>query len=245
MLAAIVVMTLGAGMAPIPGGELRPLLRADAPTQVSPFWIDVAPVTNAEFLRFVASNPKWRRGAVPRVFAEPDYLRHWTADLDPGAPAADAPVVFVSWFAAKRYCEARGARLPTLAEWELVAQASADAPDARDDAATRRRILDWYAEPATVALRAVKGGPPNYFGVHDLHGLVWEWVLDFSSELVSADNRVRGDPDSGRFCGSGALDAADPEDYATLMRMAYRSSLEAAYTTARQGFRCANTEENP
>ncbi len=243
---ALSLLAAAPEMAAIPGGELRPLLRTEEPNaKVAPFAIDVLPVTNADFLRFVTSHPAWRRDRVARVFADPDYLSHWGAADALGAASPDAPVVYVSWFAAKHFCEARGARLPTLDEWELVAQASERAKDARDDPAFRRTILDWYAEPGDRPLRNVGGRKPNVFGVHDLHGLVWEWVFDFASELVSADNRLKGDPESMRFCGSGALDAADREDYATLMRVAYRSALEARYTTGRLGFRCARTEVKP
>jgi len=48
--------------------------------------------------------------------------------------------------------------------------------------------------------------------------------------------------DRARFCGEGALSTADREHYAVLMRIAFLSSLEAAYTTASLGFRCAQDE---
>ena len=37
----------------------------------------------------------------------------------------------LSWFAAKKYCECEGKRLPTTDEWEYVAQADAQSIDAR------------------------------------------------------------------------------------------------------------------
>ena len=83
------------------------------------------------------------------------------------------------------------------------------------------------------------GGEANVFGVRDLHGLVWEWVEDYSAMLVSADNRDQGDPDLLKFCGAGALSTDDRENYAVLMRIAMLSSLEADDTTRNLGFRCA------
>src|SRR5687767_6030301 len=56
-----------AGMALIPAGDYAPLLRTkDEPERVSvaAFWLDARPVTNAEFLEFVRSNPAWRRSRV-------------------------------------------------------------------------------------------------------------------------------------------------------------------------------------
>src|SRR3546814_1449637 len=62
---------------------------------------------------------------------------------------------------------------------------------------------------------------------------------DFSSLLVSSDNRVQGDADDLKFCGAGALSMDDRENYAVLMRVAMLSSLDAGNTTANLGFRCA------
>jgi formylglycine-generating enzyme required for sulfatase activity len=56
---------------------------------------------------------------------------------------------------------------------------------------------------------------------------------------VSSDSRNQGDPDKLKFCGAGALSVSDRDDYAVLMRLAMLSSLEADYTTANLGFRCA------
>ena len=63
-------------------------------------------------------------------------------------------------------------------------------------------------------------------GVHDLHGLVWEWVEDYAAMLVSSDNRQQLDPDLLQFCGAGALSTDDRENYAVLMRIAMLSALE-------------------
>lgn len=207
---------------------------------VARFSLDRAPVTNRQFLAFVATHPQWQRDSVRRIFADAGYLAHWAGprELGPGAPER-APVTRVSWFAAKAYCEARGARLPTEAEWEYVASASETAPDGRRDPTWNARILAWYGKPGSEAPREVSTGPANYFGVKDMHGLVWEWVLDFNSALVGSDARADANGDKMKFCGASALVAKDKGDYATFMRLAMRSSLAAAYTTNSLGFRCA------
>jgi formylglycine-generating enzyme required for sulfatase activity len=79
--------------------------------------------------------------------------------------------------------------------------------------------------------------------VHDLHDLVWEWVLDFNAPMLGSDARDAGDAERMRFCGAGALTASDKEDYASYMRLAMRSSLRASYTTGSLGFRCAMDAE--
>jgi sulfatase modifying factor 1 len=146
--------------------------------------------------------------------------------------------VRVSWFAAKAYCAWRGGRLPTEREWELAAQASVDRADAhRGGLAGRDPGLVRGADPDV--LPAVGRGTANAWGVHDLHGLVWEWVYDFGAALVASDDRERGDAARDKYCGAGAALARDPRQYATFMRLAFRSSLQARYTTANLGFRCA------
>jgi formylglycine-generating enzyme required for sulfatase activity len=207
---------------------------------IAPFELMTKPVTNTQFLAFVTRHPEWRRGSAPAIFAEARYLSHWSGPLSLGTTALPAqPVTRVSWFAAQAYCEADGARLPTWSEWEYAAAADATRTDARQDPAWRERILAWYAKPSNAPLELAGAGEPDLHGVHDLHGLVWEWVEDYAAMLVSADNREQGDPDLLQFCGAGALSADDRENYAVLMRIAMLSALEADDTTGNVGFRCA------
>jgi len=231
------------GWASLPGGEFRSVLLYEdtgGVVKVAPFDLQRLPVTNAQYLAFVKRHPQWQRGRAPTVFAEPRYLELWRGPLDPGPKATPAqPVVQVSWFAAKAYCETQGARLPTWSEWEYAAAADATRADARSDPAWRERILAWYSVPSGSALPEVGRSPADVHGVKNLHGLVWEWVEDHSAMLVSGDNRDQGDPELLRFCGAGALSMDDRENYAVLMRVAMLSALEADDTTRNLGFRCA------
>jgi formylglycine-generating enzyme required for sulfatase activity len=227
---------------PVPGTSRDTLLRRSVATRVAPFELDRTPVTNADYLAFVRAHPEWRRSRVSRLFADESYLRHWRGDLDPGPRApATSPVVHVSWFAARAYASAQAARLPTMAEWELAAAADEKRTDATGDPAFLARLREWYARPAAAVLPAVGQGPANAWGVQDLHGLVWEWTLDWNAALVSGESRADGSLDRSLYCGAGASGAADFADYAAFMRFAYRASLEAHYTTAQLGFRTARS----
>jgi formylglycine-generating enzyme len=247
LLAALPLATGDGGAAAayvdMPSAAFRSVLPPDgkdAPARVARHALRAAPVTNGELLAFVQAHPEWRRDRVPRVFADERYLAHWPAADALAAGQAGQPATHVSWFAAQAFCEAEGARLPTWHEWELAAAADATRRDARDDPAWRERILAWYSRSSSAPLPRVREGAPNAYGAWDLHGLVWEWVEDYAAMMVSGDDREQGgDPDLLKFCGAGALDVGDRENYAVLMRTAMLSSLAADDTTKNLGFRCA------
>jgi len=69
--------------------------------------------------------------------------------------------------------------------------------------------------------------------------VVWEWVEDAGSMMVSDDSREQGDPNRNRFCGTGALSFEQKDNYAMMMRIAMLSSMKAAYSSSSMGFRCA------
>ncbi len=230
-------------MALIPDGVYRPLFRAEtdpATVPVKAFRLDVRPVTNGDFLEFVRANPRWQRSQVKRIFADESYLNHWAADLDPGTNAPlNIPVTRVSWFAAKAFAQWKGKRLPTVAEWEYAAAASPTRADGENDTAFKRQVFEWYSTPATETPAAAGTGRANFWGVHDLHGLVWEWVADFNTAMVTGDARGDTGLDRQLFCGSGSQGAKDVGNFPAFMRYGFRSSLKANYCVHNLGFRCA------
>jgi formylglycine-generating enzyme required for sulfatase activity len=231
------------GMVAIPAGTYVPLQRSVqdfAQVPVASFLLAERPVTNAEFLVFVTANPKWRRSQVSQLFADESYLKHWAGDIDPGAQApAGAPVVHVSWFAARAYARWAGCRLPTTAEWELAAAAGYATAAGKNEPEFNRDLYAWLARPVPAILPDAAGARPDFHGVRGLHGLVWEWVDDFNTAMVTGESRGDGGLDRDLFCGAGAAGATDTANYAAFMRAALRSSLKANNTTSSLGFRCA------
>jgi gamma-glutamyl hercynylcysteine S-oxide synthase len=190
----------------VPGGEFemgtstdpwaldneRPAHRVSLPA----FAIDAAPVTNAQYLEFIADGGYRRRelwserGWAHRVDAELDAPQFWVDDgtgswwrraFGTMEPLRDhQPVVHVCWFEADAYARWAGRRLPTEAEWERAAR--------WDPVSGRSRRFPWgdaeptpelanlgqrHLEPAEVGAYPAGASP---LGVHQLVGDVWEWT---------------------------------------------------------------------
>lgn len=226
-------------MVSIKGGSYVPLYGRDSlKVIITDFEMDIYPVTNEAFLDFVKKNTKWQRSKIKKLFADDNYLVNWKSDTELGKnQALNAPVTNVSWFVAKDYCECQGKRLPTVDEWEYVAMANETMADARTLESYNKYILSWYEKPKTFN-NSIGSTFKNYWGVYDLHGLVWEWTSDFNSVLVSGESRKDVDNDSNLFCGSAAIGATDLMNYAAFMRYAIRGSVKAKYAMKNLGFRC-------
>jgi sulfatase modifying factor 1 len=230
------------GMVLVAGGPYTPLYKdptGPARVAVASFYLDVYPVTNADYLAFVKANPSWQRSRVKRLFADDAYLKHWSGDLRFAPELADRPVVNVSWFAAQAYAGWKGKRLPTTAEWEYAAMAGPKRRDGSTEPGHTQRLMQLYSRRSNGTPAPVGTTFKNVWGVHDLHGLVWEWVYDFNTALVTGESRNDADLDVKRFCGSATLGATDFRDYTAFLRFGLRSGLEARYTVGNLGFRLA------
>jgi len=218
----------------VPAGRHKPFFKSagNREVPVAPMCLDVAPVSNAQYLEFVRTHPEWRRSRIDRIYAEPNYLAQWKDDLTPPAESLSEPVVFVSWFAASEFCEAHGSRLPRVREWERFAGARTSAPNSAAQ-----------ADGATGA-----PGPPFAFAMgHRAADLarsplvlarIWEWTEDFNSSVLAGGlGRAQDGGDSTLFCGDGYR-ATDATDYAAFLRYSFRSSLRGDFTLRNLGFRC-------
>lgn len=220
----------------IPTGTYVPFFKTvkDPDIEVKSFYLDKYPVSNNEFNEYLIQNSKFNKSKIASLFADQRYLQQFKSDLlteNEKKEIGSKPVTNISWFVAKKYCQSKGFRLSTIAEWEYAADATN--PDVLEE------LLGWYAKTGTVPLEKIGGKKPNKFGVHDMHGLIWEWVEDFSSVMISSDSRSKGDRTDGFFCGGGSVSSLDSKAYATFMRYGFRSGLRGDYCMQNLGFRCA------
>lgn len=224
----------------IPAGKFQPFFKElkDNEMAVSAFYMNKFPVTNEDFNEFLSQNSKYQKSKIKALFADQRYLQSWKSDLlsvNEVKDMGDQPVTNLSWFVARKYCESKGQRLPTIAEWEYAADAT--------DPKIIEQLLEWYAKTGDQPLDKVGSKKPNKFGLYDMHGLIWELVEDFSSVMISADSRSKGDRTDGQFCGGGSINASDSKAYATFMRYAIRSGFHGDYCMKNLGFRCASNKD--
>lgn len=228
-------------MAKIEGGTYKAFFGQDSGNvvKVKSFYIDDSPVTNREYLQFLKANPQWSKKQILKLYADSSYLKNWTDDMQPPKGISlDAPVTNVSWYAAKAYAKSVGKRLPTVDEWEFVGIADEVSKNASEDPKFTESILQSYKSGEKFKI-PIKLGQPNYYGVYDLYGLVWEWTEDFNSVMMSGESRKDNSKNESLFCAGASVTSNDLRNYAAFIRFAMRGSVKANYCISNMGFRCA------
>jgi formylglycine-generating enzyme required for sulfatase activity len=163
----------------------------------------------------------------------------------------DQPVVIVTWNDAVKFCEWLSQkesvvyRLPTEAEWEYACRAGTTTPFSFGETISTDQVnyngRYIYGDGKDGEYRgertAVGSFAANVFGLHDMHGNVWEWCQDlygkYRGEAVDPTGPEKG---LGRVFRGGSLDTGPLR-----CRSAFRSGDLPAYRNSNLGFRVARS----
>jgi serine/threonine protein kinase len=167
----------------VPAGEFWMGSRrdSDAPRHkvyLDGFYISRYPVTNAEYHAFLEATH----------YMPPE---HWRDGVYT-AWEANQPVVYVSWHDAMAYCRWADGRLPTEAEWEKAARGTDERgyPWGKTFDPKRCNTREGDRGSASPVGKYSPAGDSPY-GVGDMAGNVWEWVLDWYAPAYGASSPAR------------------------------------------------------
>ncbi len=130
---------------------------------------------------------------------------------------ADRPVENVSWNDCYEYIRRLNARqeerfrFPTEAEWEYACRAGTTTAYSFGDAISDLEHYAWYKKNSRATTHRVGQKRPNVWGLHDMHGNVWEWCQDWYAEYpASFSMDPKGPPDgSSRVVRGGSWGGED------------------------------------
>jgi len=197
-------------------------------------------------------------------FAEWDAAHRAGAPIpspgDEGWGRGNRPVINIGWRDAQSYIawlnkglglagKRDAYRLPTEAEWEYACRAGTATPFnwGRSWSHPDYANYDWstsYGAPpykGTPRRKTLPGGsfPANQFGLHDMHGNVWEWCEDIYHE-----NYANAPADGSAWLtgkGSRISRGGSWMTHPNAIRSAHRTSWAETYHGNTVGFRLART----
>ncbi len=189
-------------MIPVPGGEFEigspdhePGRKPDEgprhKVKISPFWIGKFEVTWNEYELFMYPDDEKKLRA---EFPTEEYVNKVSdAVTRPSKPYTEMsfgmgrdgyPAICMTQHSANKYCHWLSAktghfyRLPTEAEWEYACRAGTTTAYSFGDDPAQLPEYGWYEDNSDFKYQKVGRKKPNPWGIHDMHGNVWEWCLD-------------------------------------------------------------------
>lgn len=224
----------------VPAGEFKMGSDADSDSNnpehavyLDAYYVDVYEVTNAQYDICVMAGA-CKRPDFDRTDFRPSYFGNSQYD--------NYPVIYVNWYMAKTYCEWRGARLPTEAEWEKAARGT-DGRSYPWGQGISCDLANYDGDPASSSFCAgdtsevgSHANATSPYGMYDMAGNVFEWVSSLYQPYPYDATDGREDPARGgsRVIRGGAW-SEGPGD----QRVFYRSWVGPELSETAIGFRCA------
>jgi formylglycine-generating enzyme required for sulfatase activity len=185
----------------------------------------------------------------PVTFAEYDEFCLATGRARPpdnGWGRAQRPVINVSWQDAVDYCAwlirqtGRHYRLPTEAEWEYACRAGSRTDYCFGDDSEQLEGYAWHVRNSERQTQPVGGRKANAWGLHDMHGNVWEWCADWYAKDCYIHEPMRNPFGAGAEHGAGrVLRGGSWDSSAKFVASHFRFCLSPGLSIVRAGFRVA------
>jgi formylglycine-generating enzyme required for sulfatase activity len=150
----------------------------------------------------------------------------------------------VSWDHAKKYVEwlskrtGKTYRLLTEAEWEYATRAGSTTRYSFGDDEAVLGEHAWFSRNSEGRAHVVGGKKANAFGLHDMHGNVWEWVEDCHVETYDSAPSDGSDRRS-EDCSSRVLRGGSWNYLSEVLRAAFRFWVDPDFRDYFFGFRVA------
>jgi formylglycine-generating enzyme required for sulfatase activity len=218
---------------------------------VSSFYIDRHEVTNAEYrdyLSRLSSDERQERLPDSTDWTEARTEESWEVYFR-GDYYLEYPVIRVTWDEARAYCQARGKRLPTEAEWEYAARAGylgrvypwggLTTRGQNGDYLANFKAPEGYAADGYAFTAPVDAFPPNDWGLRNMAGNVAEWTRDAYAQsydnLSDFNPHNRSEEESRRVVRGGAWNSDS-----FFIGVGVRDTQPRDEASIEIGFRCAS-----
>jgi len=206
---------------------------------VSAFYMTQTEVTNEQYIVFLNANGNTCDGN-GCVNIDSSYLRLsysggvWSVD----SGYEDHPLVEVTWYGAKAFCEWSGGRLPSEAEWEYAARAGTETIYYCGDSTGCLDDIAWYYSNSNSSTHPVGDKTSNSFGLYDMLGNVWEWTEDCWHSNYDGHSGTGG-VWAGGDCSYRALRGSCWSLNVFFLRSSYRLNTDPTRSDYNYGFRCS------
>lgn len=205
--------------------------------RLSNFAIDIHPVTNEQFVRFLevmGGEKDSNHNDIIRL--RDSRIKRSAGKLSIESGYAKHPVVGVTWYGAIAYSKWIGKRLPTEAEWEIAARGGREVYLYPTGADIEKSQANFFSADTT----AVMSYAPNGYGLYDMAGNVYEWCHDwygynYYESSVQEPNQPQGPPQGVYRVLRGGCWKSLKED----LRCSRRHRNNPGTVNSTYGFRCA------